>query len=139
MYKETRKTLMWTSLTFPIIILLICSALTLLAEFSHGQLIKAQGYLPVSSFNFTLDNSSTITDDTSNESKQIDNMLNTENEPFITYSNPIYGFDLEYPADWSFTESETPPNATAYSIVNFVPPISADPNLGTNLMVGIEN
>jgi len=139
MYKETRKTLMWTSLTFPIIILLICSALTLLAEFSHGQLIKAQGYLPVSSFNFTIDNSSTVTDDTSNESQQIDNILDSENEPFITYSNPIYGFDLEYPADWSFTESETPPNATAYSIVNFVPPISADPNLGTNLMVGIEN
>src|SRR5918996_2440254 len=139
MCKETRKTLVWTSVTFPIIILLICSALTLLAEFSHGQLIKAQGYLPVSSFNFTMDNSSTITDDTSNESQQIDNMLDSENKPFITYSNPIYGFDLEYPADWSFTESETPPNATAYSIVNFVPPISADPNLGTNLMVGIEN
>jgi hypothetical protein len=139
MYKDTRKTLMWTSLTFPIIILLICSALTLLAEFSHGQLIKAQGYLPVSSFNFTIGNSSTIMDDMINESQQIDNMLNSENEPFTTYSNPIYGFDLEYPADWSFTESETSPNATAYSIVNFVPPISADPNLETNLMVGVEN
>ncbi|MGH9976265.1 MAG: hypothetical protein ACRD8Z_10585 [Nitrososphaeraceae archaeon] len=110
-----------------------------MTEFSHVHQIKAQGYLPVSSFNFTIDNSSTINDDTSNESQQIDNMFESENEPFITYSNPIYGFDLEYPSDWSFTESEIPPNATAYSIVNFVPPISADPNLGTNLMVGIEN
>ena len=99
MHQETRKTLIWTSLTVPTIILLICSALTLLTEFSHGQQIKAQGYLPVSSFNFTIDNSSTITDDTSNESQQIDNMFESENEPFITYSNPIYGFDLKYPSD----------------------------------------
>lgn len=139
MHQENHKTLVWTSLTVPIIILLTCSALSLLAEFPYGQQIKAQSYLPVSSFNFTLDNSSTIIDDASNESQLLDNMFDSENGSFISYSNPIYGFDLEYPSDWSFTESEIPPNATAYSIVNFVPPISADPNLGTNLLIGIEN
>jgi hypothetical protein len=139
MHQENRKSLVWTSLTVPTIILLTYSTLSLLAEFPHDQQIQAQGYLPVSSFDFTLDNSSTITDDTSNESQLLDNTFELENEAFVTYSNPIYGFDLEYPSDWSFTESEILPNATAYSVVNFVPPISADPNLGTNLLVGIEN
>ena len=68
-----------------------------------------------------------------------DGIVDSGNESFITYSNPIYGFDIEYPSDWSFTESEIPPNSTVYTIVNFVPPISADPNLGTNLAVGLEN
>ncbi len=139
MHQENRKTLVWTSLTISIIILLTYSALSSSAEFPDGQQIKAQSYLPVSSFNFTLDNSSTVIDDTSNESQLPDTMFDSENESFITYSNPIYGFDMEYPSDWSFTESEIPSNATAYSVVNFVPPISADPNLGTNLLVGIEN
>ena len=59
--------------------------------------------------------------------------------PSLRIQIQYIGFDMEYPSDWSFTESEIPPNATAYSVVNFVPPISADPNLGTNLQVGIEN
>lgn len=139
MYQVNRKTLVWTFLTVPAFILLTCSTLSLLAVFPHEQQIKAQGYLPVSSFNFDLNNSSTITEDTSNASQTLDNKFESESEGFNTYSNPIYGFDLEYPSDWSFTESEVVPNATAYSVVSFVPPISADPNLGTNLIVGIEN
>ena len=139
MHQKNCQTLVWTPLTVSIILLLTFSALSLLTEFPYGQQIKAQSYLPVSSFNFPLDNLSTVIDDTTNESQLPDYMFDSENESFITYSIPIYGFDMEYPSDWSFSESEIPPDATAYSVVNFVPPISADPNLGTNLLVGIEN
>jgi hypothetical protein len=140
MFQENNMTLVWTSLTVSIIIILTYSAISLLAELPYGQQIKAQSYLPVSSFDSTVDNSSAeVTDDMSNESQLLDNMFDSDNESFITYSNPIYGFDIEYPSDWSFTESDIPPNVTAYSVVNFVPPISADPNLRTNLQIGIED
>src|SRR5687767_6663384 len=140
MFQENNKTLLWISLTVSIIIILTFSAISLLAELPYGQQIKAQSYLPVSSFDSTVDNSSEeVTDDMSNESQMLDNMFDSDNESFITYSNPIYGFDIEYPSDWSFTESDIPPNITAYSVVNFVPPISADPNLRTNLQIGIED
>ena len=139
MLQENNKTLVRTSLTVTIILLLTCNAISLLGGLPYGQQIKAQSYLPVSSFDSTIDNSSAVADDMNNDSQLFDGIVDSGNESFITYSNPIYGFDIEYPSNWSFTESEIPPNATVYSIVNFVPPISADPNLGTNLAVGLEN
>jgi hypothetical protein len=139
MLQENNKTLMRTSLAVTIILLLTCNAISLLGGLPYGQQIKAQSYLPVSSFDSTIDNSSAVADDMNNDSQLFDGIVDSGNESFITYSNLIYGFDIEYPSNWSFTESEIPPNATVYSIVNFVPPISADPNLGTNLAVGLEN
>jgi hypothetical protein len=56
----------------------------------------------------------------------------------LKYSNPAYGFDISYPSDWSYTESEIPSNATIYSVVDFYPPISSDSNLQTNLQIGIQ-
>lgn len=118
MFQENNKTLVWTSLTVPIIIILTYSVISLLAELPYGQQIKAQSYLPVSSFDSTVDNSSAaVTDDMSNESQLPDNMFDSDNESLTTYSNPIYGFDIEYPSDWSFTESDIPPNVTAYSVL----------------------
>jgi hypothetical protein len=139
MLQENNKTLMRTSLAVTIILLLTCNAISLLGGLPYGQQIKAQSYLPVSSFDSTIDNSSAVADDMNNDSQLFDGIVDSGNESFITYSNPIYGFDIEYPSNWNFTESEIPPNATVYSIVNFVPPISADPNLGTSLAVGLEN
>lgn len=138
MLQENNKTLVRTSLTVTIILLLTYNAISLLGGLPYGQQIKAS-YLPVTSFDSTIDNSSAVAGDMNNESQLFDGIVDSGNESFITYSNPIYGFDIEYPSDWSFTESEIPPNSTVYSIVNFVPPISADPNLGTNLAVGLEN
>ena len=138
MLQENNKTLVRTSLTVTIILLLTYNAIPLLGGLPYGQQIKAS-YLPVTSFDSTIDNSSAVTGDMNNESQLFDGIVDSGNESFITYSNPIYGFDIEYPSDWNFTESEIPPNSTVYSIVNFVPPISANPNLGTNLAVGLEN
>ena len=61
-----------------------------------------------------------------------------QSESLLTYSNPDYGFNIQYPTDWTYTEYEVPSNATIFSILNIVPPVSADPNLQTNFDIGIE-
>lgn len=61
-----------------------------------------------------------------------------QSESLLTYTNPDYGFNIQYPSDWTYTEYEVPSNATIFSILNIVPPVSADPNLQTNLDIGIE-
>ena len=61
-----------------------------------------------------------------------------QSESLLTYSNPDYGFNIQYPTDWTYTEYDVPSNATIFSILNIVPPVSADPNLQTNLDIGIE-
>ena len=62
-----------------------------------------------------------------------------DDDIFLSYSNPYYGFDIRYPEDWSYTESETSTNVTVHSIVDIVPSISDDPNLATNLQIGTED
>lgn len=62
-----------------------------------------------------------------------------DDDLFLSYSNPYYGFDIRYPQDWSYTESETSTNVTVHSIVDIVPSISDDPNLTTNLQIGTED
>ena len=62
-----------------------------------------------------------------------------DDDIFLSYSNPYYGFDIRYPQDWSYTESETSTNVTVHSIVDIVPSISDDPNLATNLQIGTED
>jgi hypothetical protein len=61
-----------------------------------------------------------------------------QSESLLTYTNPDYGFNIQYPSDWTYTEYEVPSNATIFSILSIVPPVSADPNLQTNLDIGIE-
>jgi hypothetical protein len=61
------------------------------------------------------------------------------NNSRLPYSNSIYGFDVKYPSDWSYTEYDAATNDSLYPIVDFVPPISADPNLKTNLQIGIQD
>lgn len=73
------------------------------------------------------------------EQQSILAQLSSDNVSLSTYSNPLYGFDIEYPSDWTYTESDIPSNTTIYSVLNIVPPISDDPNLSTNLQIGIEN
>jgi photosystem II reaction center protein PsbP len=99
-----------TSLTFIVIMSLTCAAATLLF------------------LNFALP-----------EQQIIKAQLPSNNVSLSEYSNPYYGFEIEYPSDWTYTESEIPPNATIYSVLNIVPPISDDPNLSTNLQIGIED
>jgi hypothetical protein len=65
--------------------------------------------------------------------------LSSINTSLSEYSNPYYGFEIEYPSDWTYTESDIPSNATIYSVLNIVPPISDDPNLSTNLQIGVED
>jgi hypothetical protein len=62
-----------------------------------------------------------------------------DNISLSEYSNPYYGFEIEYPSDWTSSESDIPSNTTIYSVLNIVPPISEDPNLTTNLQIGIED
>jgi hypothetical protein len=62
-----------------------------------------------------------------------------DNASLSEYSNPYYGFEIEYPSNWTSSESDIPSNATIYSVLNIVPPISEDPNLSTNLQIGIED
>ena len=54
------------------------------------------------------------------------------------YTNPEYGLRIQYPSDWSYSESEIPSNATIFSIADFAPPESVDPSMMTNFQVGIE-
>lgn len=61
-----------------------------------------------------------------------------QSESLLPYTNPDYGFNIQYPSDWTYTEYEVPSNATIFSILSIVPPVSADPNLQTNLDIGIE-
>ena len=68
MLQENNKTLMRTSLAVTIILLLTCNAISLLGGLPYGQQIKAQSYLPVSSFDSTIDNSSAVADDMNNDS-----------------------------------------------------------------------
>jgi len=90
MLQENKKTLLRTSLTMPIIILLVFSTILLLGGLSYEQQIKAQSFLPVSSFDSTVDNSSAVTGDMSNESQLFNSIVDSGNESFIAYSNPIY-------------------------------------------------
>jgi hypothetical protein len=62
-----------------------------------------------------------------------------DNASLSEYSNPYYGFEIEYPSDWTSSESDVSSNTTIYSVLNIVPPISEDPNLTTNLQIGIED
>ena len=59
--------------------------------------------------------------------------------PLFKYSNPYYGFNVEYPSDWTYTESDVGSNDTIYSVLNIAPPISQDPTLSTNVQIGIED
>ncbi len=54
------------------------------------------------------------------------------------YTNPEYGLRIQYPSDWSYSESEIPSNATIFSVADFAPPESVDPSMMTNFQVGIE-
>jgi PsbP-like protein len=63
----------------------------------------------------------------------------SDNVPFFEYSNPYYGFNVEFPSDWTYTESDIGSNDTIYSILNIAPPISQDPTLSTNVQIGIED
>ncbi|MGB7883806.1 MAG: PsbP-related protein [Nitrososphaeraceae archaeon] len=86
---------------------------------------------------------STLLPDPFSSSSRDNSQLSTENsttldDNSLKYSNPAYGFDISYPSDWSYTESEIPSNATIYSVVDFYPPISSDSNLQTNLQIGIQ-
>ena len=91
MFQENNKTLVWTSLTVPIIIILTYSVISLLAELPYGQQIKAQSYLPVSSFDSTVDNSSAaVTDDMSNESRLLDNMFDSDNESLTIFKSNLW-------------------------------------------------
>ena len=63
----------------------------------------------------------------------------SDNVPFFEYSNPYYGFNIEFPSDWTYTESDVGSNYTIYSILNIAPPISQDPTLSTNVQIGIED
>jgi hypothetical protein len=71
--------------------------------------------------------------------QQIIAQLSSDNVSLSTYSDPYYGFDIEYPSDWTYTESDIPSNATIYSVLDIVPPLSDDPSLSTNLQIGIED
>jgi hypothetical protein len=75
MLQENNKTLVRTSLTVTIIILLTCNAISLLEGLPYGQQIKAQSYLPVSSFDSTIDNSSAVADDMNNDSQLFDGIV----------------------------------------------------------------
>lgn len=86
MLQENNKTLMRTSLAVTIILLLTCNAISLLGGLPYGQQIKAQSYLPVSSFDSTIDNSSAVADDMNNDSQLFDGIVDSGNESFITYS-----------------------------------------------------
>ncbi len=86
---------------------------------------------------------STLLPDPFSSSSRDNSQLSTENattldDNSLKYSNPAYGFDISYPSDWSYTESEIPSNTTIYSVVDFYPPISSDSNLQTNLQIGIQ-
>jgi PsbP-like protein len=49
-----------------------------------------------------------------------------QSESLLTYTNADYGFNIQYPSDWTYTEYEVPSNATAFLILNIVPPVSAN-------------
>jgi hypothetical protein len=66
-------------------------------------------------------------------------MLRGNGSSFLSYSNPHYGFDISYPPNWTYSEYEISSNVTVHPIVDIVPPISDDPNLATNLQIGIED
>lgn len=66
-------------------------------------------------------------------------MLRGNGSSFLSYSNPYYGFDISYPPNWTYSEYEISSNVTVHPIVDIVPPISDDPNLATNLQIGIED
>jgi hypothetical protein len=65
--------------------------------------------------------------------------LPSDNVSLFTYSSPYYGFNIEYPFDWTYTEPDIASNATIYSALDIIPPISDDPTLSTNLQIGIED
>lgn len=106
----------------------IMSVLFSYAQFSPGlpyeQEIKAQSSL-------------TTLDGSESGSKPILNP--SSNGSMLSYSNLYYGFDIRYPSDWSYTESEILPNVTVHPILDIVPPISVDPDLATNLQIGVED
>jgi hypothetical protein len=66
---------------------------------------------------------------------------NDSNIIFLTYENPIYGINIEYPSSWTYQEpeEESSANTTIFSIVDIAPPIYEDPNVATNFQIGIEN
>lgn len=64
--------------------------------------------------------------------------VESQTDPSSTYENKYYGFSLQYPSGWEYAEPEIPTDATVFSVVNITPPVSVDPNLATNLEVGIE-
>lgn len=65
---------------------------------------------------------------------------NKDDNRFLTYLNPFYGIIIQYPANWTYKESEaSPQNNKAFSIVTFSPPLSFDPTAETNLQIWIEN
>ena len=79
MLQENNKTLVRTSLTVTIILLLTYNAISLLGGLPYGQQIKAS-YLPVTSFDSTIDNSSAVAGDMNNESQLFDGIVDSGNE-----------------------------------------------------------
>src|SRR5690349_5236907 len=60
---------------------------------------------------------------------------------FLTYTNSTYGISIQYPSDWILTPLSQPlgTNNTFFGIIEFVPPISQDPNADTYAVVWIDN
>ena len=57
----------------------------------------------------------------------------------LTYLNPYYGVIIQYPPDWSYKEPESSSqDSKTFSIVNFSPSLSTDPNAETNLKLWVE-
>jgi hypothetical protein len=71
--------------------------------------------------------------------QQILAQLPSDNVSLSTYSSPYYGFNIEYPSDWTYSEPDIASNTTIYSVLDIIPPISDDPTLSTNLQIGIED